>query len=53
MNTLLTQSKTFSSPLVAIPLLGIAADVTTHLKGVEDTNLTSISGELKVIVGHR
>ena len=49
MDTLLAQSKTFSSPLVVIPLLGIAVDVTTHLKRVEDVNLTSISTELKVI----
>ena len=49
MNTLLAQSKIFSSPLVVIPLLGIAVDVTTHLKRVEDVNLTSISTELKVI----
>ncbi|KAH9175038.1 ARM repeat-containing protein [Lactarius sanguifluus] len=47
MNTLLAQSKTFSSPLVAIPLLGAAADVVTHLKGVENTNLTIISEEIK------
>jgi hypothetical protein len=49
MNTLLAQSKILSSPLVVIPLLGIAVDVTMHLKGVEDENLTSISTELKVI----
>ena len=49
MSTLLAQSKTFSSPLVVIPLLGIAVDVTTHLKRVEDVNLTTISTELKVI----
>ncbi|KAH9007605.1 ARM repeat-containing protein [Lactarius deliciosus] len=47
MNTLLAQSKTFSSPLVAIPLLGTAADVVTHLKGTENTNLTIISEEIK------
>lgn len=50
MNTLLAQSKTFSSPLVAIPLLGTAADVVTHLKGVGNTNLTIISEEIKVNV---
>jgi hypothetical protein len=49
MNTLLAQSKQLSSPLVVVPLLGIAVDVTLHLKGVEDVNLTSISTELKVI----
>lgn len=49
MNALLAQSKTFSSPLVVIPLLGTAVDVTTHLKRVEDVTLTSISTELKVI----
>lgn len=51
MMTLLAQSKTFSSPLVAIPLLGIAVDVTTHLKGAENVNLTSVSGDIKVIDG--
>lgn len=51
MKTLLAQSKTFSSPLVAIPLLGIAVDVTTHLKGAENVNLTSVSEEMKVIDG--
>jgi hypothetical protein len=49
MNALLSHSKTFSSPLVAIPLLGTAVDVTTRLEGVEDVNLTSVSAELKVI----
>ena len=51
MMTLLAQSKTFSSSLVAIPLLGIALDVTAHLKGIEFVNLTSVSGEVKVIDG--
>jgi hypothetical protein len=51
MDALLAQSKTLSSPLVAIPLLGLAVDVTTHLKRVEDVNYTSVSAELKVIVG--
>jgi hypothetical protein len=51
MTTLLAQPKTFSSPLVAIPLLGIALDVTAHLKGAEFVNLTSVSGEVKVIDG--
>ena len=51
MKTLLAQSKTFSSPLVAIPLLGIAVDVTTHLKGTENVDLTSVSEEMKVIDG--
>ena len=51
MATLLVQSKTLPSPLVAIPLLGIAVDVTTHLKGVENRNLTSVSEEMKVIDG--
>jgi len=49
MDALLSHSKIFSSPLVAIPLLGTAVDVTTRLKGVEDVNLTSVSAELKVI----
>lgn len=48
MSTLLAQSKTFSSPLVAIPLLGTAADVVTHLKGVGNANLTILSEEIKV-----
>jgi hypothetical protein len=51
MTTLLAQSKTFSSPFVAIPLLGVAVDVTTHLKGAENVNLTYVSGEMKVIDG--
>lgn len=51
MTTLLAQSKTISSPLVVIPLLGLALDVTTHLKGAENVNLTSVSGEVKVIDG--
>ena len=51
MTTLLTQSKTFSSPLVVIPLLGTALDVTTRLKGAENVNLNSIFGEVKVIDG--
>ena len=50
MTTLLAQSKAFSSPLVAIPLLGTAADVTTHLKSVGDANLPIVSEEIKVIV---
>jgi hypothetical protein len=53
MDTLLSHSKTFSSPLVAIPLLGTAVDVTMRLKGVEDINLTSVSAELKVITAVR
>ena len=48
MSTLLVQSKAFSSPLVAIPLLGTAADVATHLKGVGNANLTILSEEVKV-----
>jgi hypothetical protein len=48
MSTLLAQSKAFSSPLVAIPLLGTAADVATHLKGVANANLTIVSEEIKV-----
>lgn len=51
MMTLLALSKTFSSPLVVIPLLGIALDVTTHFKGAEIVNLTSVSREVKVIDG--
>ena len=51
MMTLITLSKTFSSPLVVIPLLGTALDVTTHLKGAKFVNLTSVSGEVKVIDG--
>jgi hypothetical protein len=51
MDTLLSRSKTFSSPLVVIPLLGIAVDVTARLKGVEDANSTSMSAELKVVDG--
>ena len=50
MSTLLAQSKAFSSPLVAIPLLGTAADVATHLKGVGKANITIVSEEIKVIV---
>jgi hypothetical protein len=50
--TLLVQSKTFSSSLVVIPLLGTALDVTMHLKGTENVNLTSVSGEVKVIDGY-
>ena len=50
MTTLLAQSKTFSSPLVVIPLLGIALDV-THLKGTENVNLVTVSGEVKVTDG--
>ncbi len=55
MSTLLAQSKAFSSPLVAIPLLGTAADVATRLKGVENASVSIISEEIKVtIVGiHR
>jgi hypothetical protein len=49
MDALLSHSKTFSSPLVTIPLLGVAVDVTTRLHGVEDVNSTSVSAELKVI----
>lgn len=51
MKTLLSQSTTVSSPLVVIPLLGVAVDVTTHLKGVEEANSTFISGQVKVING--
>jgi hypothetical protein len=50
MSTLLAQSKALSSPLVAIPLLGTAADVVTHLKGVGNASLTIFSEEIKVIV---
>ena len=49
MTALLAQSKSFPSPLVVIPLLGVALDVTTHLKGAKNVNLTSVSGEVKVI----
>lgn len=48
MSTLLAQSKAFSTPLVAIPLLGTAADVATHLKDVGNANLTIVSEEIKV-----
>jgi hypothetical protein len=51
MDALLSHSKTFSSPLVAIPLIGTAVDVAMRLKGIEDVNLTSVSAELKVIDG--
>jgi hypothetical protein len=51
MTTLLAQSKSFSSPVVVIPLLGAALDVITHLKGAKNANLTSVSGEVKVIDG--
>lgn len=51
MTTLLAQSKTFSSPHVVVPLLGIALDVTAHLKGAEIVNSTSVSGEVKVVDG--
>ena len=50
MSTLLAQSKAFSSPLVAIPLLGTVVDVATHLKGVGKANITVISEEIKVTV---
>jgi hypothetical protein len=51
MKTLLAQSKTLSSAFVVIPLLGTAVDVSTHLnlKGIGDANLTSVSGEIKVL----
>jgi hypothetical protein len=49
MDTLLAQSKTLSSPFVVIPLLGTAVDVAIHLKGVGDTSLAPVSGDIKVI----
>ncbi|KAI0262196.1 ARM repeat-containing protein [Gloeopeniophorella convolvens] len=50
MTTLLVQSKALSSPLTALPLLGTAVDVTTHLKNVKDASLTTIPDEIKAAI---
>lgn len=48
MKTLLRLAVTLSSPLVAVPLLGISVDVTLRLKNVKDDQLKHISSEIKV-----
>ena len=52
MSTLLTQAKSSQTPLIYIPLLGTAVDVTIRLKNVKDDSLKQISPSVKVSV-HR
>ncbi|THH11230.1 hypothetical protein EW146_g8121, partial [Bondarzewia mesenterica] len=47
MNTLLSQSKAYPSPLVALCLLGVAVDVTTRLKNIKDQSLTVVPDDIK------
>ncbi len=53
MKTLLGSTKTLSSPIAAIPLLGIAVDVTLRLKNVKDDKLKQIDPAIKVGGGLR
>lgn len=46
--TLLKQAKSYPSPLTALPLIGTAVDVTTHLKNVKDASITNVSEDNKV-----
>lgn len=46
--TLVSQAKSSQTPLVFVPLLGLAVDVTIRLKNVKDESLTRISPEIKV-----
>ena len=50
LNTLILHSKSSSSPLASIPLLGIAVDVVGHLKNVKDQSLKSVPENIKVCV---
>ena len=50
LNTLILHSKSKSSPLASIPLLGIAVDVVRHLKNVKDQSLKSVPENIKVRV---
>ncbi|KAI8978208.1 ARM repeat-containing protein [Trametes punicea] len=47
MRTLLVLAKSLSSPLTAVPLLGISVDVTLRLKDVKDEKLKQIEPALK------
>lgn len=46
--TLLKQAKSYPSPLTALPLIGTMVDVTTHLKNIKDTIITTIAADNKV-----
>jgi len=48
MNTLLTQAKSYPSPLTAMSLLGTAVDVTVRLKNVKGQTLLVVSDDVKV-----
>ena len=53
MKTLLGSTKTLPSPIAAVPLLGIAVDVTMRLKNVKDDKLKQIDPTIKVGAGAR
>lgn len=48
LSTLLSQSKSSQAPLLFVPLVGLAVDVTIRLKNVNDESLKRISSENKV-----
>ena len=48
MKTLLGSTKTLPSPIAAVPLLGIALDVTLRLKNVKDDKLKQVDLAIKV-----
>jgi hypothetical protein len=48
MSTLLSQTKTSQTPLVFVPLLGVAVDVTVRLKNSQSEPSTRLSPEHKV-----
>lgn len=52
MQTLLTNVKSFPSPLTIVPLLGISFDVMIRLKAVKDEIVTHLSPEVKVMHSH-
>lgn len=48
LSTLLAHAKAAAAPLVSVPLIGVAVDVTLRLKDVKDESLKRLSPETKV-----
>ena len=48
MKTLLKLTKTLTSPLTVVPLLGISIDVTLRLKNVKDEKIKEVDPAIKV-----
>lgn len=50
LTTLLSQAKSSQTPLVLVPLIGVAVDVSLRLKHVKDESLKRLSVDTKVII---